>query len=350
MKLRLVVDYLVYLAVRLVICIVQALPIETCDWLAWQVAWLAYDVLKLRRAITDENLRHAFPEKTDAERATIARGMWQSLVMMVCEIAQVPRKVHDTNYRRHIHLKDREGLIRYILDPRAVVFVSAHYGNFEVGGYATGMFGLTTHTIARTLDNPFLDQYLNEFRGKKGQLMLPKQGSAGAVSQVLEAGGRLVLLGDQFAGPKGCWIDFFGRKASCHKAVALFTLVNEAPLVLVYVRRLGKGKLQFELGLAGVADPQIGGEHLAGVKELTQWYSTQLENVIRMAPDQYWWLHDRWKKKPKKELRKEEEARIDAAATSAVPAPHAPPSGNPGVVGWLAGAEASDEDDGGLGQ
>lgn len=343
MKLRLIVDYLVYLAVRLLICIVQALPIETCDWFAWQIAWLAYDVLKLRRGITDENLRQAFPEKTDAERETIARAMWQSLVMMVCEIAHVPRKIHDTNYRNHIHMPDREGLIHSILDPRAVVFVSAHYGNFEVGGYATGMFGLTTHTIARTLDNPFLDQYLNEFRGKKGQLMLPKQGSAGAVSQILESGGRLVLLGDQFAGPKGCWINFFNRPASCHKAVALFTLVNAAPLVLVYVRRRGKGKLEFELGLAGVADPEIGGEHLAGVKELTQWYSSQLEDVIRQAPHQYWWLHDRWKKKPKKQAAAKSDARVDAPVAEAVPAPHAPPAAKPGVVDWLAGAETGDD-------
>ena len=73
-----------------------------------------------------------------------------------------------------------------------------------------------TFTVARTLDNPFLDRFLNRFREAKGQFIVDKQGSAGQIDDVLARGGKLVLLGDQHAGPKGCWVDFFGRQASCH--------------------------------------------------------------------------------------------------------------------------------------
>ena len=108
---------------------------------------------------------------------------------------------------------------------------------------------------SRKLDNPYLDRFLNKFRGSTGQFILPKQGCAPQVEAVLQSGGTLSLLGDQHAGEKGCWVEFLGRPASCHKAVALFTLTSGAPQIVSYVRRLGR-PMQFEIGVAGVADPQ----------------------------------------------------------------------------------------------
>ena len=157
-----------------------------------------------------------------------------------------------------------------------------------------GLFGFPTYAIARRLDNPYLDRYVNQFRSTHGQFILPKEGSAAQVDAVLRCGGVIALLGDQHAGPKGCWVDFLGRPASCHKAVALFTLVSGAPLVVAYGRRIG-GPLQFELGTGGIADPQIPSEDLSGVKPLTQWYNRVLERIILASPEQYWWVHRRWK-------------------------------------------------------
>jgi KDO2-lipid IV(A) lauroyltransferase len=162
-----------------------------------------------------------------------------------------------------------------------------------------GLFGFPGYSIARDLDNPYLDRYLKRFRSANGQYILPKEGSAGQVDAVLRAGGAIALLGDQSAGPKGCWVDFMGRPASCHKAVALLTLVSGAPLVVSYGKRTG-GPLHFEIGAQGIADPQIGGGELANVKCLTQWYNDRLDEVIRTAPEQYWWVHRRWKGAPPK--------------------------------------------------
>ncbi len=144
--------------------------------------------------------------------------------MMVAEVAQARQKIHETSFRRYVTFADKPLLVRYLLDPRPTVLVTGHYGNFEVAGYVLGMFGFPSFTIARTLDNPYLDRFINRFRGSTGQYILPKQGCAPQVQAVLNAGGTLSLLGDQHAGDKGCWVDFLGRPASCHKAVALFTL------------------------------------------------------------------------------------------------------------------------------
>ena len=154
--------------------------------------------------------------------------------------------------------------------------VSGHFGNFELGSYITGLLGYRGYVIARPLDNPYLDRYVSRFRAAYGQIVLPKHGSAGQVEAVLSGGGRIGLLGDQHAGPKGCWVDFLGRPASCHKAVALLTLTGGAPLLVTYAKRVG-GPLQFEAGLMGVADPQTPGQEQANVESLTRWYNAMLE-------------------------------------------------------------------------
>jgi Kdo2-lipid IVA lauroyltransferase/acyltransferase len=290
-------DWLVYLAVRITVCLIQAAPLETCHRVTRLLAALACDVLRIRASVVDENIRHAFPRLSPAERHALARRMWEHLLLMVCEIAHAPRKIHETNWRQYFHyVRDRE-TVRYLLGERPVVMVSGHFGNFEVGSYVTGLLGYRGYLIARPLDNPYLDRYVSRFRAAYGQVLLPKQGSAGQVEAVLNAGGRIGLLGDQHAGPKGCWVDFLGRPASCHKAVALFTLTGGSPLLVTYAKRVG-GPLKFEGGLMGVADPEIPGNELANVKSLTRWYNAMLEQAILSAPEQYWWVHRRWKGAP----------------------------------------------------
>ena len=290
-------QWMLYLLLRVAICVIQALPIKTCDRLAHAVAYLAYDLLKIRRAVVTENLHHAFPNLSPAERDAIGRGMFHHVVLMVFELAHVPRKIHRSNWREHITFEASGSHNAYFLDPRPLILLSGHYGNFEVGGVISGLMGFPSHTVARPLDNPYLDHFMNRFRAMTGQFMLPKQGSAQQADTLLRSGGTLALLGDQSAGPNGCWIDFFGRPASCHKAVALFSLSYQAPLLLCYARR-GSEPLQFQLGIAGSYDPVRDG--LFDVRHLTQWYSSCLEDLIRSNPEQYWWMHRRWKGEPRR--------------------------------------------------
>lgn len=289
-------QWLVYLMMRCIICVVQTLPIETCQTMSRGLAWLAHDGLKIRRKIVEENLRHAFPNRSPAEYRRLALHMWEHVFLMVCELAQMPRKVHDTNWRDHVFMSkaDMRSYVNAMLSERPAIVVSGHYGNFEVGGIISGLLGFPTFTVARPLDNPYLHRFITSFRERTGQFMLPKQGSAKQIDAILQTGGTMVLLGDQSAGPKGCWVEFFGRPASCHKAVALFSLVNRAPMLLAYSRR--RRPLQFELGVIATFDPEQ--EEMAGVRPLTQWYNEHLERVIRVTPEQYWWLHNRWKNKP----------------------------------------------------
>lgn len=282
---------------RVFVSLVRALSLETCHALSRLLAIILYDWVRFRRDVVEENLQIALPGQTPTQRRGVAIAMWEHLLLMSVEIIHAPRKIHDTNWRKFFHIEGLRQLVDTLLQPRPRVVVTAHFGNFEIAGYITGLLGFRTHTVARTIDNPYIDSYINRFRECTGQYILPKVGSSPQADTVLQTNGTLVLLGDQHAGGRGCWVDFMGRPASCHKALALFTLMSGAPMVAVYCKREGR-PMKFELGLAGIIDPQVPCAELAGVKQLTQWYNHVLEREIRRSPHQYWWVHRRWRGEP----------------------------------------------------
>lgn len=295
-------DWLAYLGLRCVVCVIGCLSLESCDRICKVLATILADWTSLRREITDENLDRVYGTLTPEQKSLLRRKMWHHLLLMVCEIAHTPRKIHRHNYRDHFYMRDKARVYKVMMDLRPTVLVTGHYGNFEVAGHSVGMLGSPTTTIARPLDNPYIDHYVGEFRGMGGQHMLPKEGSATQVQELLEAGGTLGLLADQHAGGKGVWVDFFGHPTSCHKALALFVLSSRAPMFVHYNRRLDR-PLKFEMGITGLADPALLDadevpEYLQSVDDLTEWYNARLEEAIRMSPEQYWWLHRRWREMP----------------------------------------------------
>ena len=292
-------DYAAYLAVRTAVCLIQAVPLEACHAWSRRLAWLLWHVVRIRRDVVEENLQTAFPHLTAPQRQAIALKMWAHLVLMVCEIAHAPRKIHRVNWRSHLSMPQMALMVRRFLDRRPVVIISGHLGNFEMGGYLLGLHGFPTHTIARKLDNPYLDRWVNDFRAATGQYMLPKQGSGEQIAELLRSGGTLVLLGDQHAGEGACWVDFFGKPASTHKAVALFTLGGNAPTATGCVFRTS-GPMNFEMRVADLVDPADPRFPYGSVPLLTAWYTRCLEQLICQAPSQYWWLHRRWREPPKK--------------------------------------------------
>ena len=301
---RKISDFTAYLFVRVLVCIAQAIRIETGQRVAEFLAWLLYDVLHVRRKVVMDNLEHAFPELSPKEREKIARDMWRHLFLLALEVAHTPRKIHETNWRSFVHIENKAEVVRALLEDRPTMIVTAHFGNFEVGGYVLGVLGFPTHTIARTLDNPYIDKFVNEFRGKTGQFIIPKNGGFGMIEEVLSSNGTLTVLSDQHAGRKGYGATFFNRKASTHKAIALLSLDHDTPIIMCAVRRVGR-PLQFQIEIGPVADPRSLDEELHTVSGLTQWFTNCLEESIRRSPDQYWWVHRRWKEvRPRKRHKK----------------------------------------------
>ena len=142
-------DWLVYIVARIAMSVVQALPIETCERVSHGLAVLCWQVLRIRRDVTEENLRHAFPQLGEAERQQLGLQMWENILLMMCEVAHVPRKLHDTNWRQYVRISDADMsiFIHKFMDPRPLVTVSGHFGNFEVAGVLGGLMGFPTFAV-----------------------------------------------------------------------------------------------------------------------------------------------------------------------------------------------------------
>jgi Kdo2-lipid IVA lauroyltransferase/acyltransferase len=292
-------DYAVYLAVRLVVGIAQALTIEQSYALARLIAGLLYRVDRRHREVALENLRRAFGDRyDDVERDAIVIGVYQHFCMMLMEILHIPRKLHPTTWRRHITLVGHEPIVDRLLRGGPVIMLSGHFGNWEMAGYLFGVFGFPPNSVARALDNPHLDRFLRDFRERTGQALIPKTGGYDQMLDVLRRGGVLSFLADQDAGQNGLYVDFFGRPASTHKAIALLALEHRAPVVVGYARRVGPG-FRYEVGCSEIIDPDDFRGEGDDVRDLTQRFTTALERTIRRDPDQYLWLHRRWKHQPK---------------------------------------------------
>lgn len=297
-----VADYLVYVAVRLLVCVIQALSFETACRLARFIGWLAYQLDKRHRQVAVDNLQKAYPgQLSDGQIDTIVRGIGEHIATMLVEIVHLPRRFHVHNFKQSTCLRAPQPMMEVLLSGRPVLFVTGHLGNWEMAGYTLGLLGFQSHAIARTLDNPYLDDFARSFRERTGQKLLAKHGDFDNIEHLLRSGGILATLADQDAGARGTFVDFFGRPASTHKAVALLALEHNVPLVVMGMPKLD-GK--YHLWPVDVIDPAEYEKSPNPIKAITQRFTTDLEMLIRQAPQQYFWVHRRWKHAPPERRKK----------------------------------------------
>ena len=301
---RRIVDSFACLLARTLVATVQAMPLDMADSLCRGLAAALSSPIGLRRTTFDRNMELVFPGATAGQRQSLRRAMWHHLLLMTCEIAWAARRLHLCNWPKIVRLRNNRTLLRQLLSQRPCVVVTGHFGNFEIGGYLVGMMGFPTVTIARRLDNEPIHRFVERFRSKHGQFMVDKEGCAAMIDRHLSQSGALSILADQHAGEKGLWSEFLGVEASCHKALALFTLASGAPMLVSATVRMGR-PMWFESGCYAVADPELDSHQACGgVRELTRWYNDRLGELIGASVEQYWWVHRRWRPRGKARKRR----------------------------------------------
>lgn len=306
--LRYRLEYAVFCAVLFVL---RCLPVQSSIRLANALAWFLCRVLprKLNRyAVTIDNLNTAFgSQKSDQQKDDMVLGMWQHLVRMVFEIIQMNRRVRLYNCTDVLRFYQRNKCVQAVMSGRPVLFLGGHFGNWEISVNTFGDFGFPMGVVARDLDNPWLHRWFQNFRESTGNWMISKKGASTALVDAMEARQNASLLGDQDAGRRGVFVDFFGAPASTFKSIALLALQHDALIVVGGAWRLPHEEqynsrwVQFDLTTEDVIDSRDFTTADA-VPLLTQKFTTAIESLIRRAPEQYFWLHRRWKtqRKPKR--------------------------------------------------
>jgi KDO2-lipid IV(A) lauroyltransferase len=212
------------------------------------------------------------------------------------------------NCREIVVFRNRQIVVQAFCTGRPVLVLGGHFGNWEVSTATFGLFGMPMGIVGRSLDNPLLDAWFAKSRQATGHRLIDKRGAAAEMVALMEAGGNLGLLCDQDAGRKGLFVDFFSRPASTFKSIALMALEYKAIIVVGYGLRLPDDFVnsrwaRFEIGCEEVIDP-LTLEADDEIREITQRFTSALERAVRRAPEQYFWVHRRWKSQPRESTKR----------------------------------------------
>ena len=295
------VDRLMYIGVRLVSAALHCFPVNTNLRTAQFIGDMMYLIDRKHRERAMHNLRRSFPEMTERQHQHLARQCMQQLVMLAVEVLFTTRLIRLDTWATYCRLENFDEVLRLLLKRgQGLIMLTGHYGNWEILGYVLATLGFETTSVARPLDNPYLNEWIMGVRERQGQRIVGKKGATTEVTEVLERGGAVGFIADQNAGSKGIFVDFFGRKASAYKSIGLLAMQYEVPVVIGYARRMN-GRFQFSLGVQDVIYPRDWNAQDDPLRYITQRYTQGIERVVRGEPGQYLWLHRRWKTRPKGE-------------------------------------------------
>jgi Kdo2-lipid IVA lauroyltransferase/acyltransferase len=254
---------------------------------------------KLRKT-AELNLRLAFPEWTEKRRRSVIRKMTRNLGWMAAEFAHFPGYTKD-NIQRIVILDGHENFLAGQRRGKGVLFLTGHIGAWELSSFAHALYGFPMHYTVRPLDNKPLDELVNRYRGFSGNQPIFKNESARVMLRVLKGAGTIGILADQNTMPEeGVFIDFFGKQASTTTGIARIALHTDAAVVPGYAywdENICKYRLRFEppVHLARTGDRE------GDIAENTRRFAKVIEEIIRKHPDQWVWIHARWKNRPKGE-------------------------------------------------
>lgn len=297
-------DWLGYAAMRIALFILFLFPVRWNLRFACFLGTLMWKHYKRGRKRALDNLRASFPDKDESWYDDVGRRSFQQIVMLVIDLLFTPRIATKENWKQYSRVKNIERIKWLMKEGRGLILLTAHYGNFEFLGWMLGMWGYNVFSIARPLDNPFINDYLYGIRQRKGQKIVDKKGASDQMEKLSEDGATLCFIADQDAGRKGVFVDFFGRKASTYKSIGLLAMHYNMPVGIGFGRRVGDDYF-FEVEISRLIMPEEWADKEKPLHWITQEYTAAIEEFIRRDPSQYWWLHRRWKHRPKGERKKE---------------------------------------------
>jgi KDO2-lipid IV(A) lauroyltransferase len=249
------------------------------------------------RRIARRNLALAFPEKDPREREQIVRLAFRHLGRVAAEVFFIPR-LGERNVQRHVFFEGMENFRRAQEKGRGVIFLTAHFGNWEWMAAAFPLFSQhPCHVVFRPLDSPFLDRMVERVRTSTGNGTIPKQKAMGQILRLLKEGKTVGILLDQnMAWQEGVFVDFFGELACTNTGVALLALKTGAAVLPVFNIREEDGRYR------AVIEPEVPlirtGDKKSDVLQNTQLFTRIIEGYIRNHPNQWLWVHQRWKTRP----------------------------------------------------
>jgi KDO2-lipid IV(A) lauroyltransferase len=280
--------------------ILGAMPRPLARGFAIGLAQIIYLLHGRLRRVGMRNLELAFPEKSRAERARILRGEFTSLGRQLAELCHFPGYTLE-NVEQVVIYDGLENYERAFARKKGVLFLTAHFGGWELSAFTHSLHGHWMHVVMRPMDNAYLDRTIRRYRTMHGNKTVDKDDFVRGLLAAMKAGEVVgILMDTNMTPPQGIFVDFFGIPACTASGLARIALRTDAavvPTFTIWDAALGKYRLRFDPALELLRT----GDQEADIVANTQMFTKVIEDYVRKYPEQWLWVHRRWKTRPEGE-------------------------------------------------
>jgi KDO2-lipid IV(A) lauroyltransferase len=290
-----------YIAARSILAVLSALPFAASEWIGITAGGVGYRLLGKLRRVGERNLEIAFPEKPAEERTRILKGAFRNMGRVMAAVSRFdsvdvqnlaemieysPDTVFDRKYKQTK------------ADGRGRIILGGHLGNWELQAFSYPMFFEPLTFLARKMDNPLIEEMIRRIRTRLGNKQLDKTNAAAPILRTLRSGGTVGVLADVNSHPKeGVFVPFFGIPACTATGVAM--LASRANAVIVPMFAIwDEEKRRYSIVHGDIIEPANTGDRKRDIEETTAMCVAATEQVIRAYPEQWIWIHKRWKSRP----------------------------------------------------
>jgi Kdo2-lipid IVA lauroyltransferase/acyltransferase len=264
------------------------------------LAWLGFHLARRQKQAGLQNLRIALPELSEAEHQKILRGCFQNLGRLLVEFTHFP-DLSKSNISECVIHDGLENYLEGMSRGRGLIFMTAHFGAWELSSFAHALYGYPLKFIVRPIDNPRVESLISSYRTRSGNVPILRRSAARDILRALRQNEAVGILFDQnTTRSEGVFAKFFGIPAATTPAIALFALRTGAAVIpgfLIWDAAQQKHRLRL--------DPPVDlintGDLDRDVLENTKHFNQILEGYVRKYPDQWLWIHRRWKTRPEGE-------------------------------------------------
>ena len=279
---------------------IGAMPRELARAAGITLAWTVYLLHARLRRVGMRNLEMAFPERSRRERGRILRGVFISLGRQLAEVCLFPKYTVE-NVSQAVVYDGFENFDRAYARGKGVLYLTAHLGGWELSSFAHSLHGHPLHIVMRPLDNERLDDLMRQYRTMHGNSTVDKDNFVRGLLSAMKAGECVgILMDTNMTPPQGVFVDFFGVSACTASGLARIALRTDAavvPTFTIWDNTLRKYRLCFDPALNLVKT----GDDEADTIANTALFTKLIEGYVRHYPDQWLWVHRRWKTRPEGE-------------------------------------------------
>lgn len=293
-------NYIEYILVSAILSGLRTLPRPIRFKIAYFFGYLGYLLAKRLRFTAKKNLEMAMPELSEEAHKKIIKGVFRNFGRLLAEFSAFP-KLTRQDIEQIVIYEGLEHYLNAIKKGKGVLFLTGHVGAWELSSFAHAVYGYPHNILVRQIDNPYIDKLVDYYRGCRGNKAIDKNNSVRAILSALKKGEAVGILIDlNTVRNQGVFCDFFGIPACSTTGLATLALRTKAAVVpgfLLWDEALGKHKLHFEPELELI----FTGDQKEDIYQNTAQFNKVVEKIIRLYPEQWMWVHRRWKTRPEGE-------------------------------------------------